>query len=303
MIKITPLLIAILFCTEMIAQAPQKMSYQSVIRNASDILVSSTTVGIQISILQGTSSGTPVFVETHTPMTNANGLVSLEIGMGTPVTGTLAGIDWAAGPYFIKTETDLLGGTTYTISGTTELMSIPYALFSANGPVGPMGPAGPAGTNGTNGQGGVTQAGPEIKVTGAGSIADPYIVSSRTYTIGLWPELGGYVFRISADGRHGLVAETVNQSGSDWYSAQNYVSMPGYHSADGQKFMDWRLPTFWELNEMYNYKVQIGNFADYQYWSSSENLNNYAWNIDFLGGVSNVNDESEVYGVRSVRAF
>ena len=93
------------------SQAPQKMSYQAVIRNSSNALVISTPVGMQISILQGSSSGTAVYVETQTPSTNANGLVSLEIGTGTVIAGTFATINWATGPYFIKTETDLTGGT------------------------------------------------------------------------------------------------------------------------------------------------------------------------------------------------
>jgi hypothetical protein len=109
------------------------MSYQAVIRNSSNALLTSTQVGIQISVLQSSSTGTPVYVETQTPSTNSNGLVSLEIGTGTVVSGTFAGINWANGPYFIKTETDPTGGTTYAISGTNELMSVPYALFSANG--------------------------------------------------------------------------------------------------------------------------------------------------------------------------
>jgi len=67
------------------AQAPQKMTYQAVVRNATDALVSNTTVGMQISILQTTSTGTAVFVETFTPLTNTNGLVSIEIGTGVPV--------------------------------------------------------------------------------------------------------------------------------------------------------------------------------------------------------------------------
>jgi len=138
------------------AQAPQKMSYQTVIRDASTVLITSTTVGIQVSILQGSASGAAVFVETHTPTTNANGLASLEIGTGTPVTGTMAGIDWAAGPYFIKTETDPLGGTAYSIVGTSQLMSVPYALFSANGTPGAVGPTGANGLDGTNGTDGAT---------------------------------------------------------------------------------------------------------------------------------------------------
>jgi hypothetical protein len=133
------------------AQAPQKMSYQAVIRNTSGALVTSTLVGMKISILQGTASGNIAYSETQIVSTNANGLVSLEIGSGTVVLGTFAGINWANGPYFIKTETDPSGGTNYSITGTNQLMSVPYALFSANGTPGPAGPQGIAGTNGING--------------------------------------------------------------------------------------------------------------------------------------------------------
>jgi hypothetical protein len=111
-------------------QVPEKMSYQAVIRNSSGQLVSTQTVGMQISILQGTASGTSVYVETHTPTTNINGLVSLEIGAGIAQSGNFSAIDWANGPYFIKTETDIDGGTNYTISGTSQLLSVPYALHA-----------------------------------------------------------------------------------------------------------------------------------------------------------------------------
>ena len=149
------------------AQAPEKMSYQTVIRDSASVLITSTTVGIQISILQGAASGAAVFVETHTPTTNANGLANLEIGTGTPVTGTMAGIDWSAGPYFIKTETDPLGGTAYSIVGTSQLMSVPYALFSANGTPGPVGPTGANGVDGINGADGATGAAGVDGLTGA----------------------------------------------------------------------------------------------------------------------------------------
>jgi len=112
------------------AQAPDKMSYQAVIRNASNSLVASSPVGMRISILQGSPVGTAVYVETQTPTTNLNGLVSVEIGSGVVVTGVFSTIDWSAGPYYIKTETDPTGGTTYTITGTSQLLSVPYALHA-----------------------------------------------------------------------------------------------------------------------------------------------------------------------------
>lgn len=130
--KIT--LIALLFCsfTLLFAQAPQKMSYQSVIRKTDGSLVVNTSVGIQISILQGSASGAATYVETQTTTTNVNGLATLAIGGGTPSTGTFTGINWASGTYFIKIETDPTGGTNYTISGTSQLLSVPYALYAGS---------------------------------------------------------------------------------------------------------------------------------------------------------------------------
>jgi len=128
--------ISLFFFTFTFAQAPSKMSYQAVIRNSSNALVSNQPVGMRVSILQGSASGTAVYVETQTPSTNDNGLVSIEIGGGSVVSGTFASIAWANGSYFIKTETDPNGGTNYTITGTNQLLSVPYALFSGNGILG-----------------------------------------------------------------------------------------------------------------------------------------------------------------------
>ena len=128
--RIYSILVAILLSSTVFAQVPEKMSYQAVVRNASDQLVTSQGIGMQISILQSTATGTTVYVEIHNTITNVNGLVSLEIGTGTVISGNFATIDWAKGPYFIKTETDPAGGTNYTITGTSQLMSVPYALHA-----------------------------------------------------------------------------------------------------------------------------------------------------------------------------
>jgi hypothetical protein len=127
--KLYTLLASLVITVGTFAQAPEKMSYQAVVRNAGGDLVSDQAVGMQISILQGSISGPAVYTETQTPTTNVNGLVTLEIGTGT-TTDDFSIIDWAAGPYFIKTETDPTGGSSYTITGTSQLMSVPYALHS-----------------------------------------------------------------------------------------------------------------------------------------------------------------------------
>ena len=118
---------ALLLTLSSFAQAPEKMSYQAVIRGANNALVTNQQVGMQISILQGS---TAVYEETHTPTSNTNGLVSLEIGTGTVISGSFTAIDWSADTYFIKTETDPTGGTNYTITGTNQLLSVPFALYA-----------------------------------------------------------------------------------------------------------------------------------------------------------------------------
>jgi uncharacterized protein (TIGR02145 family) len=136
------------------AQSPQKFSYQCVIRNASNQLVANQSVGIKISILQGSATGSAVYAETHNPLTNANGLATLEIGGGAELTGNFANINWANGPFFVKTETDLNGGSNYTITNTTQLLSVPYALYAAtagNNTPGPQGLPGPQGATGATG--------------------------------------------------------------------------------------------------------------------------------------------------------
>ena len=115
------------------AQAPEKISYQAVIRNAANELVVNTNVGMQLSVLQDNANGTPVYVETHSTSANDNGLVSLELGTGTVVSGVFANINWGMGSYYLKTETDPTGGTNYTITGVSQLLSVPYALHAKNG--------------------------------------------------------------------------------------------------------------------------------------------------------------------------
>ncbi|MEI6817881.1 MAG: hypothetical protein WCL14_14840 [Bacteroidota bacterium] len=158
--------------TSVFAQSPQKMSYQAVIRDANNNLITNHAVGMRISILQSSATGISVYIETQSPVTNANGLASFEIGAGTIVSGSFSTINWANGPYFIKTETDPTGGIAYTIVGTSQLLSVPYALYAANAPAGPTGATGatgPAGANGTNGTNGSPGA---VGATGAAGSAN-----------------------------------------------------------------------------------------------------------------------------------
>ncbi|HPR31394.1 MAG TPA: hypothetical protein PLK12_04825 [Prolixibacteraceae bacterium] len=110
------------------AQVPQKVSYQSIIRDATGELVKSVAVGVRISILQGSATGIVVYTETHYPTSNYNGLITLEVGTVYPE--VFATINWSNSPYFLKVETDPSGGTSFSVTGTSEIISTPYALHA-----------------------------------------------------------------------------------------------------------------------------------------------------------------------------
>ena len=124
------MVIMVLAVAVAMAQAPEKFTYQAVVRNTNNALVTNTLVGVRVSILQGSATGSGVYVETQMPSTNANGLITLNIGDGNAVFGTFGSIDWSAGPYFLKTEIDPAGGNNYSVTSTQQLLSVPYALYA-----------------------------------------------------------------------------------------------------------------------------------------------------------------------------
>ncbi|MBE9492485.1 MAG: hypothetical protein IMY70_06345, partial [Bacteroidetes bacterium] len=127
-----------LFCISMIvlglsvyAQTPNAFQYQGIIRDASGNVISSDTISLKFSILSGSSSGTSVYSETHLDTTNQFGLISMQIGNGTVVSGNFNSIDWGANVFFLKVEIDTDGGTNYQEMGTSQLLAVPYALHSS----------------------------------------------------------------------------------------------------------------------------------------------------------------------------
>ena len=291
--KIYSIAAGLLITISVFAQAPQKMSYQAVIRNSSNALVTSTPVGMKISVLQGSATGTVAYSETQSVSTNANGLVSIEIGGGTPVVGTFAGINWATGPYFIKTETDPTGGTAYSITGTNQLMSVPYALFSAN-----------------------------VSTTS---------IASFTHYLGEAFN-GGIIFELylGSDGlQHGLIVALTEQPLTFWQSTETLVNAD--RTEDGAYNTTlminspaatyiatlgagWYLPSIDELAKLYNNRYYVqkalragGNTLlsslDY-YWSSTEYSVNAAYTFGFLAGHLSTGGKSlNDYTVRGIRAF
>ena len=122
--------IMMLATASLFAQTPQSFKYQAVVRNSDGTPHTNKEVSMRISILSGSASGTAVYVEAHKPASTDLGLVNLEIGKGTSTTGTFTAIDWSAGTYFVKVEFDPNGGTNYTLLGTSQLLSVPYALYA-----------------------------------------------------------------------------------------------------------------------------------------------------------------------------
>ncbi len=296
--RVFTILATLVFTVSLWAQSPAKMSYQAVIRNSTNQLVVSHQVGMKISILQGTSTGNSVYTEIYNPNpeTNANGLVSIEIGGGIPLSGTFASIDWANGPYFIKTETDPTGGTTYSITGTSQLLSVPYALHAKTAE---------------------TIAGTTLLLIG------------QDYQ-------GGIIFWLDASGQHGLILSAQDLALIGWNNGINkYIGTKGggiYAGAmntamivatqmadnvsgefaakvcadytnptEGYVYGDWYLPSVYELALLSLSKDVIGGLAN-SYWSSTEESSTQAWYMDFdLGPTTATKNTSK--NVRAIRAF
>jgi hypothetical protein len=124
-------MLILLTVSQIKAQVPQGFNYQAVARNSSGTLITNQNVGIKIIIHQSSASGTPVYSETFTPATNQFGLFTIIIGQGTVVSGTFNTIAWSTGDYWIQVEMDPTGGTTYASMGAAQLLTVPYAMYSA----------------------------------------------------------------------------------------------------------------------------------------------------------------------------
>jgi hypothetical protein len=123
--------IGIIASVVLIAQSPNAFKYQAIVRNNVGEIVSNQTVGLKISIIQGSAMGSAVYTEEHSQTTNDYGLVNLEIGNGLTI-DDFSAIDWSVGPYFVQIEMDATGGASYVLMGTSQLLSVPYAMYAEN---------------------------------------------------------------------------------------------------------------------------------------------------------------------------
>jgi hypothetical protein len=321
-IRFFTFVIAVLLSVGLWAQAPQSFSYQAVIRGTNNSLVVNKPVGIKVSLLQGSENGTAIYVETHKPTSNENGLVSIAIGGGNKDASSNAftSIDWSKGPYFIKTETDPTGGTSYSLNNVSQLLSVPYAIHSktAESLVG--------GNSGSN---------------------------SGSFSHFIGEEFGGgVIFHLWKDTKgveHGLVLAKTDlstsyewsdisdieigqtaQSNRDGLSNSNAIAKQNGHTKSAAKLCldlvsggvsDWYLPSKQEMYLLWNNYYSVSNslnqitgstqlsYKDFKtYWTSSEYDKSMAWSFDFEKGKSvffddgNNSKNSKNY-VRAIRAF
>lgn len=282
------------------------MSYQAIIRNADGNLISNKVVGIQISILKTSSSGTAIYTETHSRTSNINGLVTIEIGTGSVVTGSFSAINWGNDSYFIKTETDVDGGTNYTITGTSQLLSVPYALNAKkaenvpNYKIGDFAHGGIVFWVDQTGQHGLVCS----KVNQSAGIR--WFAGTFGYT------------RAKADGLYAgqsnttiiLSSQVAIGDDNNNYAASlcNELEVVENNVLYG----DWYLPSAFELKLMSQNIMKINSTAllnggesliNNFYWSSTEDTNTKAWIVN----LANAQESSVLKGsqnpVRAIRSF
>ncbi len=286
MSKIYTLFIAILLANLAMAQAPQQLNYQAVVHNASGQPVSNGTVSLRFIIHNDSATGTQAFTEIQNVTANQFGLVNAQIGS----VNNLNVVDWSTGPKFLRVQLDTTGSNDYVDMGTSQLLSVPYSLFSGNNIAGPTGATGEQGITGPTGATGDTGPTGMAGATGITGNTGPIGLQGATGASG--PGFQHYIGQLYAGGivvsvwkdtsgnEHGLVASLTDLSTSSVWSndstiqigvtAQNprtgaantdaIVAQPGHitsaalfcHNYTGGGYNDWYLPAVWELQQCYN---------------------------------------------------
>lgn len=226
------------------AQVPQKFNYQGLARNSSGAPLVNKTINLRITILDGSASGSVVYMETQLVTTNQFGLFNTAVGTGTILSGSIATVPWSSGDKYLRIEMDPDGGTAWASIGTTQLLSVPYAMYAMTpagpqGPAGPTGPQGPAGPTGATGPAGPT--GPQgppgagslsgtvnkvIKFTNSTVGGDSQIMDDGTFVgvgFSTLPSIGAYKF--ASNGNINIVSGQLGlYNGSNQY--QGYLYSP-----------------------------------------------------------------------------
>jgi hypothetical protein len=302
-------LLALIVISTINAQAPQGFNYQATVRNSAGALITNQNVLLKFNIMLNSQTSLPVYSETHQAPTDDLGQVNLVIGTGTPTIGTFSSINWGNGTYYLGIE--LNTGSGFVVMGTTQLFSVPYALY--------------ANTAGN--------------ITGGGSGFTHYIGEQFG---------GGIIFHLWIDGQgveHGLVVDKSDLSNSQFWSNiidnligvscqsswdglsnSNAIINQSSHTISAAKLcldsnnngqIDWYLPSIDELSLLWQNRFIVnktlssigGNVAPinyFRYWSSTESngsMGNFSLYFDFERGQANIMSKDANYFVRAVRSF
>jgi hypothetical protein len=303
-------LIALIVITTINAQAPQGFNYQATVRNNTGQLLLNQTVLVNFNILQNSDTGTVVYSENQTAITDDLGHINLVVGQGNATAGTFASINWGNSTYFLGIE--LNTGTGYVAMGTTQLLSVPYALYANSA----------GSTSGISGGfthyvGELFGGGIVVSVWKDAQGAEHGLIASLTdLSSGIpWTTPAFYEVEIGPTAQspsNGLVNTNaiVAQAGAGTTYAAGLCKA---YNAGG--FTDWYLPAINELKQCYNSLqivneilgdtngFEVLNFQISYYWSSTEYFNNFAWYQSFYNGSAYVNGKDGSLAVRAVRRF
>lgn len=299
------LFVAALLCIEVHAQAPIGIANDMIVNNATGTIVASRTVGIRVSILQGSASGTEVYKETHTPTTNVNGVARIVIGGGTVVSGTFSAIDWASGPYYVKKEIDITGGGTYTQNSTEQMLSTVYALHAKT--------AANAGGGGFTHFLGEYYGGGVVFHVWKDSVGTEHglVVSTNDQGTSMWSNVTGTA-----------VGDSAQTTWNGYRNSENIIAQSGHTSSAAKVCVDlssggqtdWYLPSMDELSLLWHNRFNVNaklesitgaaplRLGDF-YWSSTEHSFSAAWALQFEFGAYDYKDRSTSYYVRAIRSY
>lgn len=307
-------LIALIAITIITAQAPQGFNYQATVRNNTGQLLLNQTVLVNFNILQNSDTGPVVYSENQTATTDDLGHINLVVGQGTPSIGTFSSINWGNGTYFLGIE--LNTGTGYVVMGTTQLLSVPYALHAntANSTTGNSGGF-------THYVGELFGGGIVVSVWKTAGVEHGLIASLTDLSSGIqWTKppfqttLIGSTAQSFTDGLSNTNV-IVAQAGDGTDYAAGLCKAYNYGG-----YTDWYLPAINELKQCYNslqivnevlgstngflFSNSFVNGSGSYYWSSTEASNNLGWYQDFnYGNTGNPDKNGNYIAVRAVRRF
>ncbi len=302
-------LLALIVITTINAQAPQGFNYQATVRNNTGQLLLNQTVLVNFNILQNSDAGTVVYSENQTATTDDLGHINLVVGQGTPSIGTFSSINWGNGTYYLGIE--LNTGSGFVVMGTTQLLSVPYALHANTA------------TSTTGSAGGFTHYVGEL--FGGGIVVSVWKTAGEEHgIIASLTNLSNGVPWTTPAFQDTLIGSTAQSPRNGLANTNAIVAQAGAgtdyaaglckaYNAGG--YNDWYLPAVWELNQCYdaaiivnevlgdiNGFVFITNASNY-YWSSTENYSSSPFSQDFNYGGATDDSKASISRVRAVRRF